>query len=118
MTTATLPRWPRLAAPLAGLWYAFGLSQCIMAFMADASVAPALIWLAYAAACTFGLFGAVALAFAPARAALLFVISLVSALVFYGWLFGLGSPLPQDYGIGAAVLIVTTLLLLLSRRLD
>lgn len=116
MTTATFPGWTRIAAPLAALWYAFGLSQAIMAFTSDAAAAPLLIWVAYFAACGAGMIASAALFFAPARAFTIFAISLVSAVVFYIWLFGFGAPLPEDYGIGVMVMGVTLALTLLTRR--
>lgn len=43
MTTATFPLWTRIAAPVAALWYAFGLSQAVIGYLADATAAPVLI---------------------------------------------------------------------------
>ena len=116
MTTAAIPNWTRIVAPIAALWYAFGLSQAIMAFTADTAAAPMVIWVAYFLACGAGIVASAALFFSSARAFTIFAISLVSAVVFYIWLFGFGAPLPEDYGIGAMVLGVTLTLTLLSRR--
>lgn len=117
MTTATYPRWPRITAPFAALWYAFGLSQCIIAYLAMFDAAPLAIWIAYAAACVLGILAAAALFFTPARAAMFFALSLISALIYYAWLFTLGAPAGEDYGIGAMVIGVTLILTLASRRL-
>ena len=117
MTTTTFPRWTRIAAPIGAIWYAFGLSQAIMGYVADPAAAPILIWFAYALACVAGIVGSAALYFAPARAFAAFLLSLISAAVFYVWLFGFGAPLPEDYGIGAMVIGVTLALTLLTRRI-
>ena len=117
MTTTTLPRWPRLTAPVAAIWYAFGLSQCILAYLALANAAPILIWVAYAGACLLGIAGAIALAFAPSRAATLFGASFVAVMTYYAWLYTLGAPTAEDYGISLVVVAVTTALFWLSRRL-
>ena len=117
MTTTTLPRWPRLTAPVAAIWYAFGLSQCILAYLAIANAAPILIWVAYAGACLLGIAGSIALAFAPSRAATLFGASFVSVLIYYAWFYTFGAPTAEDYGIGLVVVAVTTALFWLSRRL-
>lgn len=115
--TTTLPRWPRIVAPLAAIWYAFGLFQAVSAYVADAASAPVAIWIAYAAACVAGIIGSAALFFAPAPAPLAFAISLVAAALYFGWLFVFGAPLGEDYGIGAMVIAVTLVLLMASRRL-
>lgn len=116
MTLSQTPLWARIVAPLASIWYAFGLSQAVMAYMADASAAPMLIWLAYGLACVAGLVGSVALFFASSRAQLAFGVSLVSAIVYFGWLFGFGTPAGEDYGIGAMVIAVTAILWFVSKR--
>ncbi|WP_415919926.1 hypothetical protein [Tateyamaria sp. SN6-1] len=117
MTTRTLTRLPRIAAPVAALWYAFGLSQAIAGYVADAAAAPLVIWIVYAVACSAGLVGAAALAFAPARAAAAFATSLVAAAIYFSWLFTFGTPTGEDYGVGAAVMTVTLILLWAARRL-
>lgn len=116
MTTASFPRWTQIAAPIAALWYAFGLSQAIAGYMSDAAAAPVFVWIAYFLACIAGLIGAAALFFVPTRAFAVFAVSLVSAAVYYIWLFGFGAPLAEDYGIGAMVIGVTLMLTVLSRR--
>ena len=116
MTTASFPRWTRSVAPLAALWYTFGLSQAIIGFVADAAAAPLPIWLAYAVACAAGIVGAAALWFQPSRAFPAFAVSLVAAITYFGWLFAFGAVSGEDYGIGMMVIGVTLLLTLLSRR--
>jgi len=68
MTTATFPRWTFFIAPIAALWYAFGLSQAVIGFLADAAAAPLVIWVAYAVACVAGMVGSAVLFFTPSRA--------------------------------------------------
>lgn len=116
MTTTVFPHWTRIVPPAAGLWYAFGLSQCILAVAADANAAPMAIWLIYALACVAGILGSAALAFAPAQASKAFAVSLLAAGTYFGWLFAFGQPRPEEYGIGAVVLLVTLVLLITSRR--
>lgn len=118
MTLTQTPLWARIVAPVASIWYAFGLSQAAMAFAADATAAPMLIWLAYGLACVAGLVGSVALFFGAARAPLVFGISLLSAVIYFGWLFTLGAPAGEDYGIGAMVVAVTAILCVASRRVQ
>ena len=116
MTTATFPRWTRIVAPVAALWYAFDLAQCFIGYMGDAAAAPLTIWAAYALACVAGLIGSAALAFAPARAPLSFGVSLLMAATYFGWVFAFGTPAAQEYGIGAMVIGVTLILMLVARR--
>lgn len=116
MTTATFPRWTRIVAPMAALWYAFGLSQAIIGYLADATSVPLLVWTAYAVACIAGLIGSVALWFQPKKSFGAFVISLIAAIIYFGWLFGFGTATGEDYGIGATVIGVTLVLTLISRR--
>lgn len=118
MTTASMPRWPRLCAPVAAIWYAFGLSQCILGFLAMSDAAPMVIWIAYASACLLGIVGSAALFFTPTRAAMLFAISLVAALIYYVWLFTLGVPAGEDYAVAGMVIGVTLVLTLAARRLS
>lgn len=114
---ATMPRWMKLTAPALGLWYAFGLSQMISGYLADPSAVPALIWLAYAAACLLGMAGSAALVFAPKRATGIFAASLASAIAFFGYTFSLTAPTGEEIGIGTVVMLITAGLMLLSRRL-
>ena len=116
MTIATFPRWTRIVAPIASIWYAFGLSQAIIGYMTDPSMAPMAIWAAYFIACIAGIVGSAALFFSPHKAFPIFALSLLSAVVFYIWLFGFGAPNPEDYGIGAMVMGVTLVLTMLTRR--
>ncbi|MEL7099023.1 MAG: hypothetical protein AAGM84_09365 [Pseudomonadota bacterium] len=118
MTTATsTPRWTRIVAPIAGIWYAFGLSQMIAGYAADAAAFPGLIWAAYAAACGLGIVAAAALAFAPARAFALFAASLVCAVTFFGYSFAFTAPTGEEIGIGSVVMLITAGLGLMSRSL-
>ncbi|MEO0936758.1 MAG: hypothetical protein AAFY38_01240 [Pseudomonadota bacterium] len=114
---ATTPRWTKLIAPVAGLWYAFGFSQMIVGYLADPSAVPALIWIAYAAACLLGMAGSAALVFAPMRASGIFAASLVSAIAFFGYTFSFTAPTGEEIGIGSVVMLITAGLMLLSRRL-
>ncbi len=118
MTTATFPRWTLYIAPLAALWYGFGLSQAVIGYMADASAAPLAIWASYAVACLAGVVGSAALFFRPARAATAFAVSLAAAVIYFGWVFMFGSPASEDYGIGAMVMAITFILMMVSRRLS
>lgn len=108
--------WTRIVAPIAGLWYAFGLSQAVMGYLADAAAAPMLIWVAYAVACGAGIVGAAALFFNPAKASAAFAVSLVAAVIYFGWLYTFGTPAGEDYGIGAMVMGITLILMLVTRR--
>ncbi len=132
------PAWIKLAAGLGALWYAFGLLQFWLAFSVDTAAAvaadhmtaahaaaidgtPFLIWVAFALASFAGLVGAFALFGPVARAKMAFSISLVSALVYYAWVYGLsgtGSDRPaEETIIAAVVLAVTAGFTLLSTRL-
>lgn len=117
MTTAVFPRWTRIVAPIAALWYAFGLSQAVLGYLTNAASAPLLIWAAYALACAAGIIGAAALWFQPQSSARAFVLSLISAVIYFGWLFSFGAASGEDYGIGAMVIGVTFALTLASRRI-
>lgn len=117
MALQQIPPWARLVALIALLWYAFGLSQAILAYRTDAGAAPMLVWLAYGLACVAGLIGSIALFFGWARAPLAFGISLVSASAYFGWLFAFGTPAGEDYGIGTMVITVTAIMLMISKRL-
>jgi len=116
MTTATFPRWTLIIAPVAALWYAFGLSQAVIGFMADAAAAPMAIWAAYALACIAGMVGSAALFFTPSRASAAFAASLAAAVIYFGWLFAYGTPSGEDYGVGTMVMAVTLILMLVARR--
>ena len=116
MTTATFPLWTRITAPIAAIWYAFGLSQAVNQYLADAASAPLATWIAYAVACIAGLLGSAMLFFNPARASLAFGLSLAFAVIYFGWTFAAGTATGEDYGIGAMVMAVTLALMLVSRR--
>jgi hypothetical protein len=116
MTTATFPRWTSIIAPVAALWYAFGLSQAVVGFLAGAAAAPMVIWAAYALACIAGMVGSAALFFTPSRASAAFAVSLVAAVIYFGWLFAFGTPAGEDYGVGAMVMTVNLILMLVTRR--
>ncbi|MEO1687967.1 MAG: hypothetical protein AAFU61_08690 [Pseudomonadota bacterium] len=116
-TLTDRPRWTRLVAVPAALWYGFGLWQAALGYAADAAAAPLLIWVAYAAACLAGIVGSAMLALAPSHASRTFAISLVCAAAYFGWVFAFGAPAGEDFGIGAVVIAVTGALTLASRRL-
>lgn len=105
----------KLIPSLAALWYAFGFSQLMLALMADASAAPAVIWLAYGLATLGGLAGAL-LMWRGQNAFPVFAASLGSALMYHGWLFTAGPATPDDTPIAAMVLIVTTAMTALTYR--
>lgn len=132
------PAWIKLAAGLGVLWYAFGLLQFWLAFSTDTAAAvtggqmtaghaaaidgtPLLVWVAFALASFAGLVGAFALFGSAARAKIAFGISLVSALVYYVWVYGLsgtGSDRPAEESMIAAVVIgITAGFAALSHRL-
>ncbi|WBU61549.1 hypothetical protein [Paracoccus albus] len=92
------------------------MSQAANQYLADAASAPTAIWIAYAAACIAGLLGATMLYFNPAGASLAFGLSLVFAVIYFGWTFTTGAVTGEEYGIGAMVMGVTLILMLVSRR--
>lgn len=116
MTSISFSNGTRLVPSIAGLWYAFGLAQCILAVAANAGSAPMAIWLIYALACVAGILGSAALAFAPAQAPRAFGLSALAAGTYFGWLFTMGQPQPEEYVIGAVVLLITLGLFAYSRR--
>jgi len=89
----------------------------IVGFLADPAAVPALIWIAYAAACALGMAGSAAMTFAPTRAAPIFAASLASAVAFFGYTFAFKAPAGEEIIIGCVVMLITASLMLLSRRL-
>lgn len=87
MKTSSFPRWTQHIAPIAAPWYAFGLSQAIIRYASDPAAVPILTWAAYFFACIAGLIVAAAFFFVPDRAFTVFSVSVVSATVYYIWLF-------------------------------
>jgi hypothetical protein len=67
-------------------------------------------------ACGAGIVGSAALFFNPAKASFAFAISLVSAVIYFGWVYAFGAPAGEDYGIGAMVMGVTLILMMVTRR--
>lgn len=116
MTTMTQPRGTRIIGLIAAIWYAFGLFQCLSAWQAMGAAAPLWVWIAFALASTLGLIGAGMFAAGQRAAAALFGLSLISALVYFGWLFTRGTPAPEDAPIAAMVLLITAGMLWLSKR--
>lgn len=131
------PVWLRVAAGIGIIWYAFGLLQFWLGLTIDTAAAvatggmsaahaaalaatPALIWLAFALASGAGLIGAALLFVGSHRAALAFALSLGSALVYYGWIYGISGTgadrPPEEAIIGAVVVAVTSAFLLLALR--
>ncbi|MEH6832457.1 MAG: hypothetical protein V7661_16610 [Sulfitobacter sp.] len=132
------PIWLKVAATLGMVWYAFGLLQFWLGYSTnvDAAVAsgamtaahgdalattPALIWLAYAVASAAGLIGSALLFVSAHRARAMFAVSLVSAAVYYIWVYalsGTGADRPtQEVFIAITVITVTLGFALLSRRM-
>lgn len=117
MTTMTQEtRWPQFVGPIAAIWYAFGLYQCWMAFSTMGDTAPGWVWAAFALASGAGLAGALALFTNNRIAVPIFALSLVSAVIYYVWLYAFGTPNSEDLPITIMVLAVTTVLLFVSKR--
>jgi len=131
------PIWLRTIAAIGVLWFLFGFSQFVKNVTMDVASAvakgaiteahgaaitatPALIWVAYFIACLAGLIGAVQLFRGHASAIMLFVLSLVLDVIYFGWirfLSGAASDRPAEAGIIAIVVIsITVAFTLLSLR--
>jgi glucose dehydrogenase len=94
--------------------------QITAAHGAEIAGTPAVVWLSYALASGAGLVGAVLLLMGKPAAKIAFGLSLLSAAVFYLWVYGLsgtGSDRPsEEMIIGLVVIAVTSLFFALSRR--
>ena len=131
------PIWLKVAAVFGVVWYAFGLLQFWLGFSMDINAAveigaisaahgaaiattPGLIWLTFAIASLAGLIGSILLFARSARAKTAFAVSLLSAAIYYAWIYGLsgsGADRPSEEGVIACVVGgVTLAFLLLSRR--
>ncbi len=130
-----VPLWQRIVAGTGVIWYAFGLYQFWLGFSMDTPEAvsagiitpahaaaiegtPFLIWLAFAMASGTGLAGAVLLFKGSAFAKTAFAVSLVSAAIYYGWIYflsdnGAGRPFEETI-IAMVVGTVTLFFFLLS----
>jgi hypothetical protein len=127
----------KIIAAIGVVWYAFGLLQFWLAYSMDTSQSvaggeitqshaaaidgtPIFIWLAFAIASGAGLLGSAFLFRGASAAKSLFAISLVSAAIYYGWVYvisGTASARPSEELIIAGVVLTVTLgFLVLSRR--
>ena len=132
------PLWLKIVAGIGVIWYGYGLLQCWMGFTMDTAAAVGsgamtaahaaaiegtllLIWIAFALASGAGLFGAVMLFGRSSSAKTAFAISLLSAIVYYLWVYGLsgtGADRPSEETIISVVVVAVTLaFLLLSIRM-
>lgn len=138
MSANTLtPTWVKIAAVIGIIWYAFGLMQFYLGAtmntvqaITDGTISPAhgaaidgtpmLVWAAFALASLAGLTGAALLLGGRPTAKLAFAVSLVSALVYYVWVYalsGTGGDRPsEEIGIAAMVIFVTVGFNVLSRK--
>ena len=134
---ATPGKFIRIAALIGAIWYAFGLVQFWSAYSMDPSAAiasgaitpahgsaiaatPFMIWMAFALASAAGLLGSLLLLTGSGKATMTFAVSLISALVYYAWVYGLsgtGADRPQEeIFIAVTVVAVTAIFLGLSRK--
>ncbi len=137
MDKSTTPLWLRIAAILGVVWYAFGLMQFWLGYTLNTASAveqgaitaahgaaiegtPQLVWLAFAIASAAGLTGAALLFMRAPAAKAVFGLSLLSAALYYLWVYGIsgtGADRPSEEIIIAAVVCAVTLgYFLLSRR--
>ncbi|GEM_PF-2645908 len=127
----------KIAAIIGIVWYAFGLLQFWLAYSLDTSAAvsageittahgaalsgtPALIWLSFAVASLAGLIGSILLALGLATAVMSYGISLIAAVIYYAWVYGLsgtGADRPQEeIYIAIVVVAVTAAFFFISKR--
>lgn len=133
------PIWLRIVAVVGIIWYAFGLLQFWLGYSMDINAAvsagqitsahgeaiaatPILVWLAFALASLCGLIGSFFLFSKNVKATSAFAISLISALIYYAWVYGISGtasarPTEEIY-IAITVLLVTFIFLILSRKLS
>lgn len=125
---AKAPRWAMIAGALGAIWYAFGLMQFWLGFSTDTAAAvasgamtdahaaavagtPLLVWGAFALASGLGLLGSIALLRGAPMAATFFAASLVCAVAYYLWVYGLsgtGAVRPSEEIIIALVVVAVT----------
>jgi len=103
-STATRFNWLTILATLGAIWYFFGLVQFWLAYTMDPSAAaaagtitqdhadalattPMFVWVFFASASGMGLLGAIQLLRRAKSAALIFALSLASAVSYYTWIF-------------------------------
>ena len=127
----------KIAAAVGAIWYAFGLLQFSLAYAMNTAVAteqgamtpahaaaidgtPLIIWIAFALASLAGLVGSILLFINAPSARIAFLISLISAVVYYVWIYvisGTGGARPSEELIIAAVVITVTVAFnVISRR--
>lgn len=125
---AGAPTWRMVVAGLGVVWYAFGLLQFWLGFSMDtaATVAaggmtaahaaavdatPLVIWAAFAIASTAGLIGALLLFGSATGAKRAFTVSIMSAVVYFGWIYGIsgtGADRPSEESIVALIVLSVT----------
>lgn len=131
------PIWLRAIAGLGIVWYGFGLLQFWLGYTMDTGAAvyaglittehraaidgtPFVIWASFAIASFAGLIGAVFLFAQSVKSKTLFATSLISAALYYSWVYalsGTGADRPSEEMIIAGVVGAVTLgFFLLSRR--
>ncbi|MBU2983382.1 hypothetical protein KO498_16370 [Lentibacter algarum] len=137
MNTKPAPAWLKVIAALGVVWYAFGLLQMWLGVTLDTGVAvaagqmtaghaaahagvPGFVWASFAVASGAGLVGAALLFMGRGAAFAAFAISLISAAVYYGYIYvisGTASARPTEEAIIAVVVVSVTIgFTLLSRR--
>lgn len=124
----TMPMWLKIVAAIGVVWYAFGLMQFFLGYTMDTSAAvtagtitaphaaaidgtPTLIWASFAIASLAGLIGAALLFMGSPRANLAFTVSIISAAVYYIWIYalsGTGADRPSEETIIALVVLAVT----------
>ncbi|MGB7243713.1 MAG: hypothetical protein WBC93_16720 [Sulfitobacter sp.] len=137
-TSTDAPKWLKIIAIIGIVWYAFGLLQFWLGYSMETLAAseagaitaahaaaidgtPLLIWVAFAVASGAGLLGSILLFAESSNAKLVFALSVVSAAIYYVWVYvisGTGGDRPSEEIFIAVVVVAVTLgLLFLSRRM-
>jgi len=136
-STATRFNWLTILATLGAIWYFFGLVQFWLAYTMDPSAAaaagtitqdhadalattPMFVWVFFASASGMGLLGAIQLLRRAKSAALIFALSLASAVSYYTWIFAIsdtGFAYPAEMGIiGSVVIAITIVFTWIAKR--
>lgn len=129
-TANNQPKWVTTLGALGVVWYAGGIFQCWRAYTlsinTDVAIAagkisqdygtalsatPTLVWFSFLIASATGLIGAALLAIKLPKAKVAFTISVISALIYYTWIYGIsgfGSVYPiKELYIGIVVVAIT-----------
>lgn len=127
----------KISAVVGVVWYAFGLLQFWLGYAMDTGAAikvgaitpehaaaidstPVLVWLSFALASGAGLIGAALLFLGSAQAKPAFLVSLMSATIYYVWVYGLsgtgGARPSEELVIAGFVIMVTIIFNMISRR--